>query len=76
MEESSNLKKSMLKIQGMHCPNCVGKVTRALTNLESVIDASVDLSTNMAKFAYNPEKVSDKEIIDVVKAWGFEANFC
>lgn len=48
-----------IKIEGMHCSGCTGRVERALNALEGV-SATVDLQSKTAKI------VSEKEIPEAV----------
>ena len=49
-----------LRVQGMHCGSCVGRVDRTLTQLAGVQDVSVNLATETASFvAAAPEVLND-----------------
>lgn len=60
--------KAALKIGGMHCEKCSGKVAAALKAIG--VNADVDLKLGRANIAY-PEKVGMDQIIAAVTALGF-----
>lgn len=61
----------IVKIGGMACVSCVQTVTRALQNLEGVISADVNLSTEKAYIGYNPSLTSVHDIRDAITGVGF-----
>ncbi|MGN1347077.1 MAG: heavy-metal-associated domain-containing protein [Eubacteriales bacterium] len=61
-------KKAALKIGGMHCEKCAGKVTAALKAIG--VSADVDLKLGRAGITY-PEKVGMDQILAAVTALGF-----
>ncbi len=61
-------KKAVLKIGGMHCEKCAGKVTNALKAIG--VNADVDLKLGRANVMY-PEKVGIGKMIEAVTALGF-----
>ncbi|WP_211289787.1 Copper-exporting P-type ATPase [Sporomusa silvacetica DSM 10669] len=61
----------IIKIQGMACNGCRGKVERALQAIDGVTYASVDLAK---KEAVVTGSVAQAELIKVVTELGFEAS--
>lgn len=57
-----------LAIDGMTCHGCAGQVQRALSALEGVVAASVDLAQNLATVGYDPAAVSVAAIARAVEA--------
>ena len=57
------------KINGMRCNNCKNNATRAISNLKSVKEVTVNLSEGIACVKGNP---TDEEIKSAVEALGFE----
>ena len=57
------------KIGGMRCNNCKNNATKAICNLPSVKEATVDLSSGIAHVKGNP---TDEEIKNAVESLGFE----
>lgn len=64
-------KQIALNIQGMTCAACSSRVERVLNKMEDV-EAQVNLATESAKIAYNPEKVSPTDVIQKIKAIGYD----
>lgn len=54
--------KKTFSVQGMHCASCVRLIERALTKLNGISEANVNLATNKATITYDPEAVTDKQI--------------
>ena len=61
-----------LDIQGMTCASCVNRVERKLGKLPGVT-AAVNLPLENARVTV-PEGISDEQLIDTVKAAGYEAS--
>ena len=59
-----------IRIDGMHCENCVNSVTKAINTVEGA-SAKVDLSNNLAVVSYDRE-VSDMDLKHAVEKAGFE----
>jgi Cu+-exporting ATPase len=63
-----------LAISGMHCASCVRRVERALTRVPGVIGATVNLATERAAVALDPEHPAAlDEIVAAVEKAGYEA---
>lgn len=58
-----------IKIQGMHCQNCVKAVTKALQGLGA--QANVDLPTGSAQALFSSE-VGEPAIRDAIEDLGFD----
>ena len=54
MTEGTN-SKVMLKVEGMTCGHCVGRVQKALDAAPGVIEAKVDLDSGTAEISYGAE---------------------
>jgi P-type Cu+ transporter len=61
-----------LDIGGMTCASCVARVERNLNRLEGV-DAAVNLATEEATVAFDPERSDVGELIRAVEAAGYSA---
>ena len=59
-----------IKIDGMHCPNCVAAVKRELEALEGV--SKVDVSLEEAQAIVEAEGVSDDALQAAVEDIGFD----
>ena len=51
----------LLNIEGMHCAGCAGRVEKALARVAGVSAARVNLVTNQASVAFQPEQVRPEE---------------
>ena len=61
-------------VTGMTCAACQARVQRALSAEPGVIDASVNLLTNSAAVRYDPSTVGPRQLIDAVRATGYDAD--
>ena len=57
----------------MTCAACQARVQRALSAEPGVIDASVNLLTSSAAVRYDPASVSPQQLIEAVRATGYDA---
>lgn len=64
--------KKIIQVSGMHCAHCAKAVEDALTGVEGVNKAKVDLKKNTATATMKTE-VDDKLLIEAIEAKGFEA---
>ena len=60
-------------VTGMTCAACQARVQRALSAEPGVIDASVNLVTRSAAVRYDPATVSPRDLIEAVRATGYDA---
>ncbi|TAL24691.1 MAG: copper chaperone [Nitrospirae bacterium] len=60
-----------LKIEGMSCMHCVGRVKQALMGLAGVSDAVVEVGSASVKF--DETKLSKQDIEAAVKKAGYKA---
>jgi len=67
------MKKINLHVSGMHCASCSTIITKALRGTEGVSEADVNLSTSKASVAFDESKLSENNIIDIVKSKGYGA---
>ena len=65
--------KVVLQIEGMSWPAWPLIVKKALEGLEGVEKASVSFLENRGEVSYDPEKVTEKEIVNKVNKIGFRA---
>ncbi|MDO8504739.1 MAG: heavy metal translocating P-type ATPase [Candidatus Liptonbacteria bacterium] len=65
--------KKTFDIKGMHCASCVGVIERSLKKTPGVKSAVVNLATEKATVAYDPEKVMEADLMSAVKNVGYEA---
>lgn len=68
---TSTLTERTLDIEGMTCASCVNRVQRALTKVEGVADASVNLATETAAVRFDPAAVDVAAIAEAVRKAGY-----
>ena len=61
-----------LDVRGMSCANCSQTVQGALTDLDGVDDASVNVATDEATVTYDPEVVSLGAVYEAISAAGYD----
>lgn len=64
--------KISIKISGMSCSSCSQKIEKALQKVEGVEKASVNLPMEKAYIEFDPETVSEQQLLDEVEKTGFE----
>lgn len=62
-----------LDITGMHCDNCIKKVKDALTKVDGVWGADVDLENGKAEVQYDDSATEADKMIAAVEGVGYEA---
>src|SRR3989344_5122282 len=65
--------KKTFPIKGMHCASCVRVIERALSRVEGVSAASVNLATEQASVAYDPQVVTDQTLSSAIEGVGYKA---
>lgn len=68
---SPNLQTTDLPIQGMTCAACVRRVERALTKVEGVEEAVVNLVTQRATVRFDPDSTTQSALTRAVEAAGY-----
>ncbi|KAK7500531.1 hypothetical protein BaRGS_00008106 [Batillaria attramentaria] len=62
-----------LTVTGMTCSSCVHLIQSTLLKRPGILTASVALATSSGKFTYDSEIAGPRDIIDAIKALGFDA---
>ncbi|WP_297475643.1 cation-translocating P-type ATPase [Ferrovum sp.] len=68
------LQTTTLKIEGMSCASCVGRVETVLGKLEGVVEVDVNLATERAQVRYVPNSVRLEDLTAAVVRAGYEAH--
>ena len=68
------MKKTDLNIIGMHCASCSTLINRALSKTEGVKEANVNYATAKARVVYDENKLSENDLIKIVKSKGYDAS--
>jgi len=63
--------KKKIAIEGMSCGHCSGRVTKALKELEGVLEATVDLKDKSALIEMTKE-ISDQVLRDTIDDAGYD----
>jgi copper chaperone CopZ len=63
-----------LHVGGMTCPSCKVAVRTALSKLDGVKDAKVDVANKSATVEYDPSKVTPQQLVDAVNRLGYQAS--
>ncbi len=61
-----------LPIIGMNCAGCANSIEGNLKSAEGVKSASVNFSSERATVEYDPEKISVKDLVDIVASSGYK----
>ena len=72
--KSKERKKASLGIVGMSCASCAQTIERALKDHVGVEQANVNFASEKAYLTYNPKVTSKKELIETVRATGYDAH--
>ncbi|WP_152184663.1 heavy metal translocating P-type ATPase [Sulfurimonas indica] len=62
-----------LIIEGIHCSACVWLNEKALINMDGVIATNINYTNNKAKIVWDDDVVKLSEIIDMIRAIGYNA---
>lgn len=65
------MEKVTIKVGGMHCVRCERALFNALNNKEGIIDVNVSYASEKAKISYDSNKITYKEICEVIKKSGY-----
>lgn len=65
--------KKIFPIKGMHCASCVRVIEKSLSKLKGVSSATINLATETANVAYDPEVVTDQDLASAVANAGYKA---
>ncbi len=65
-------KKKTLKISGMSCISCQNKIEKALKKAKGIENASISYETETAEISFDDEKISLKEIEQIVRDAGYD----
>lgn len=63
-----------LHVEGMTCASCKVAVRTALTKLDGVKEARVDVAQKSASVSYDPGRVTPRQIVDAVNRLGYQAS--
>ena len=61
-----------LPVEGMSCASCTSRVEQALADIEGVASATVNLATERADVAFDPDRLRASDLVQVVEESGYE----
>ncbi|MBS3791834.1 copper-translocating P-type ATPase [Candidatus Bipolaricaulota bacterium] len=70
-ENVEEKEKTDLDIEGMTCASCAQAVEKGLADLEGTEDVNVNIATDKASLAYDPEEVSKDDMAEAVEKAGY-----
>ncbi|ACV62907.1 heavy metal translocating P-type ATPase [Desulfofarcimen acetoxidans DSM 771] len=62
----------VFKISGMSCAACARRIEKALSGIEGIAEAGVNLAAETASVKYDPNSVTVEQMMDRIKKLGFE----
>jgi Cu+-exporting ATPase len=68
---SSEITELTLPVTGMHCANCALTIEKGLNQLDGVEQAGVNLATERANLAYDPEQLNEAGILAKIRSTGY-----
>ncbi|MGQ0606123.1 MAG: heavy metal translocating P-type ATPase [Candidatus Nitrosotenuis sp.] len=71
MSEQKQLKRTALKIGGMHCAGCVNSIQNSVSKLNGVKNCEVNLATQKASLEFDPSVVELSKIENAVNEAGY-----
>jgi P-type Cu+ transporter len=73
MTTATEVRRATLELEGMTCASCAARIERSLNDVEGV-DAAVNLATEQASVAFDPDRVAVDELVRVVESAGYRAS--
>lgn len=67
------IKKTQFAISGMHCSSCAFAIDGVLEDQAGVEKAQTNYAKQITEVSYDPEKISDEEIIVAIR--GVDTNY-
>ncbi|WP_254538732.1 heavy metal translocating P-type ATPase [Halomarina litorea] len=61
-----------LTVPEMDCPSCAQKVDKSLQRVDGISEAMLQPTTGTATVRYDPERVSDEDVIAAIEGAGYE----
>ena len=67
----NSIKKSILPVTGLSCSNCALRISNAVGKLDGVIESNVDFASEKLAVSFDPDLLSEKDIILSVQKAGY-----
>ncbi|MFZ3208275.1 MAG: cation transporter [Geobacteraceae bacterium] len=68
-----HLKEITLMVRGMVCSSCAEAVEKALSKMDGVLEAKVNLKKDMATVRYDERRVTPLQMTEVLATVGYQA---
>ncbi|MCK5592334.1 MAG: heavy metal translocating P-type ATPase, partial [Candidatus Pacebacteria bacterium] len=68
------MEKIDISIGGMHCQNCITLIEKKLNKAEGITNASVNPATEKASVEFDPDKITQEEIISIINSLNYKAS--
>src|SRR6266550_1580769 len=72
-DQSSEISRTVLAIEGMTCASCAMRVEKGLKKVPGVRDANVNLATELATIIYEPTQTNLEQMVQKVETVGYKA---
>lgn len=66
---------AFLRISGMHCSSCEILITRCAEKIDGILSISTSYATSTAKVIYDPERIKESDLPDILSQSGYKACF-
>jgi len=73
-QSNKNVNTTVVKASSMVCGSCAKKIEKAVTALDGVTGAQVDLKSKTVEVKYDPTKTTVGSIEDAITNAGYDAN--
>lgn len=70
---TSTIRKTTLRSDGLSCPSCVSRIERELKRMDGVSDAKVIFSTGRIDVRHDPRLVTNADLVRAVGNVGYTA---
>lgn len=67
------MRKAVFKIIDMNCVSCSITIDGDLEDMDGVREAKTSYAKALTEVAFDPEKISEKEILEIIKKAGYTA---
>ena len=68
-------KEAYLRIDGMHCSSCELLIERLALRVDGIVDAKSNYATSTAKIVYDPDRVNEADLPEILSRSGYRARF-
>ena len=72
-KKGQTMKQARIYIDGMTCINCQTRIENELKKQRDLTDISVSYEKGEASFSYNPNRISLRQITDIINKMGYSA---